>query len=291
MLIDVFTYSQATENALFSLDSLIEAARCARLDGIAVTDRAASRHARAYLEAARRDGFFVAIGLELQTASGRVVVYPACIDDEYVNEGWRSLGETPNLEDVMEYFHERGGIVVARDVYNRGEGMKDRIYSAKDSKGRGFDAVDTVAVYRRRIDNEMCIEAQQTLGVPAVAGSGVYDNLEDIGHCATMFACDIHDQASFVAAMRSPMHWACALRDLGDACPMGAPPRTDSHDDRHERRTSGRNDDRRERSDDRRGRNDDRRGRSNDRRGHSDDRRGRSNDRRGRGDDRRKGRR
>jgi hypothetical protein len=291
MLIDVFTYSQATENATFGLDVLIEAARNAHLDGIAVADRSASRHARAYLEAARREGFFVAIGLELQTNSGRVVVYPAQIDDEYVSEGWRSLGETPSIEEVMEYFHERGGIVVARDIYNRGEGMKDRVYSAKDSKGRGFDAIDTVSASRRRIDNEMSIEAQQTLGIPAVAGSGVYDNLSDIGHCVTMFAGDIHDQASFVAAMRSPMHWACALRDLGDACPMGAPPRADSNDDRHERRAGGR-DDRRGRSDDRRGRSDDRRGRSDDRRGRSDDRRGRGDDRRGRrNDDRRRGRR
>jgi hypothetical protein len=202
-----------------------------------------------------------------------------------------SIFQSPSIEEVMEYFHERGGIVVARDIYNRGEGMKDRVYSAKDSKGRGFDAIDTVSASRRRIDNEMSIEAQQTLGIPAVAGSGVYDNLSDIGHCVTMFAGDIHDQASFVAAMRSPMHWACALRDLGDACPMGAPPRADSNDDRHERRAGGR-DDRRGRSDDRRGRSDDRRGRSDDRRGRSDDRRGRGDDRRGRrNDDRRRGRR
>lgn len=295
MLIDVFTYSQATDCASFSLIELIKAARCARLDGIAVTDRAVTRHAREILNIAKQENFFVAVGLELQTNAGRVVVYPANIDDAFVNEDWKNLGETPNIEDVLDYFHERDGIVIARDVYHRGEGMKDRIYSAKDAKGRGFDAIDTLAAYRRRIDNEMSIEAQQTLGSPAIAGSGVFDDIQDIGCCATLFAGHIEDQASFVAAVRSPLHWACALRDLGDACPMGAPPRETHDDDRRERRSHHRDDHRQSRSDDRRShhRDDRRQSRSDDRRhGRHDDRRNHNNDDKPRrGGDRRRGRR
>ncbi len=248
MLIDVFTYTQASPNAPLDIESLIRAAKSARLDGIAVTDRNSSNRAREYSAIAGRENFFVAHGIELETSAGRVVAFPAQIDDEYVSESWRSLGDHPAIEDVLEFFHARGGIVVARDVFNRGEGLKDRVYSARDSKGRSFDAIDTISVYRRRIDNELSIEAQQVLGIPACAGSGVFDNPEDIGHCATLFAASIHDQASFVAAMRSPLHWACALRDLGPACPMGTPPRTEE-DDRHrddrrrgERRFDGRRD-------------------------------------------------
>ncbi|MBQ9394072.1 MAG: hypothetical protein IJU23_00940 [Proteobacteria bacterium] len=299
MIIDLFTYTNATSNAPFSLETLIEAARCARLDGIAVTDRASSSRAREYADIAAREQFFVAVGIELKTSAGIVAAYPANLDDEFVNEGWRSLGDMPEVEDVLEYFHERGGIVIARDVYNRGDGMKDRVYAARDSKGHGFDAIDTVAVYRRRIDNELSIEAQQVLGIAACAGSGVFSDLQDIGHCATLFAADIHDQASFVSALKSPLHWACALRDLGDACPMGSAPAVEDHERRYEdRRNSSdrrggdrRRDDRR--GDDRRGgdrRRDDRRGgerRCDDRR--RDDRRGgdrRRDDRRG-GDARR----
>lgn len=306
MIIDLFTYTNASANAPFSIDTLIEAAKCARLDGIAVTDRASSNHAREYAEAGVREDFFVAHGIELNTAGGKVVAFPATIDDEYLSEGWRCLGETPEIEDVLEYFHERGGVVIARDIFNRGEGLKDRVYSARDSHGHGFDAIDTVAVYRRRIDNELSIEAQQVLGIPACAGSGVFDDLEDIGHCATLFAAEIQDQASFVAALRSPLHWACALRELGAACPMGSAPAAEDDDRRRDdRRGDRRRDDRRgerrgerrdgeqrygrergERRDDRRGdrRRDERRDdhRDGERRRDGDRRRNSHNDNRGR---------
>ena len=271
MLIDVFVYSDATENAPFGIASLIEAGKCARLDGIVITDRASSRRARDYFEAGKNADFLVLHGVELNTTAGRVVAFPAALDDAYVAEDWRCLGECPEPEDVLDYFHERGGIVIAREVYNRGEGLKDRVYSIRDSNGQGFDGVDTIAVYRRRIDNELSIEAQQVLGVPACAGSGVFDLLEDMGHCATLFAQQIDDQASFVDAMRAPLHWACALRDLGDACPMGSAPRTDDSDD-------SRDGGRRYRDDRRGGRHDDRR----DARGRGDRRdRPRRNDDRG----------
>ncbi len=261
MIIDIFTYTQATPNAPFGIEALIEAAKCARLDGIAVTDRGSSCRAREYAAVAQRENFLVLHGVELETNGGRVVAFPAVIDDDYVSEDWRSLGENPEVEAVLEYFHERGGIVIARDIYNRGEGLKDRVYSAKDSNGRGFDGVDTVSVYRRRIDNELSIEAQQVLKVPACAGSGVFDEIQDIGHCATLFAQQIMDQKSFVAAMMGTAHWACALRDLGPACPMGSEPksednerRVDSRRPRHDRgdrregrgRDNGRRDGRRD---------------------------------------------
>ena len=167
------------------------------------------------------------------------------------------MNRFPTAESVLDYFHQRGGIVVARDVYNRDEGMKDRVYSAKDSRGRGFDCVDTLAVYRRRIDNELSIEAQKVMGVGGCAGSGVFDDLSDIGYCATLFADQVTDH-------------------LGQACPMGVPPRYDEAveersvrsdegsrrprrggDDRRDGRNRGRDDRRRDRrddgSDDRRG--------------------------------------
>ena len=297
MLIDVFTYTQASPNGPFTIHSLIEAAKCARLDGIAVTDRGSSHRIREYMDIAESEDFLVLYGLELETATGRVVAYPRVLDDAFLNEDWRCLGETPAIEDVLDYFHSKGGIVIARDVFNRGEGLRDSVYSARDSEGRGVDGIDTVAVYRRRIDNELSIEAQQVLGVPACAGSGVFDSLEDIGHCATLFANEIFDQASFVDAMKNPLHWACALRDLGASCPMGTPPRVDEPEhDRHGERRSPRGErssergerrsDRREASGDGRRRNDGRRSE-----GRGDGRRRSDGDdrRRGSGDDHRRG--
>ena len=272
MIVDIFTYTQASEGGAFHVDALIEAAKRGHLDGICVTDRAVSSHARALLEAGKRHGFFVGQGVELETSEGRVVAFPRNIDEEYCREGWRSLGDKPSSRDVLEYFHARGGIVVARDVYHQGAGFKDRIFGLTDSSHRGFDGVDTMAAYRRRIDNELSIEAQLVLKVPACAGSGVFDCIEDIGRCATLFTQKVMGQAAFVEAMRTMAHWACALRDLGEACPMGSPPKTDEDgegDGRDARRSGhGRN----ERSargsggGDRRG--DDRR--SGDRRGSSD---------------------
>lgn len=247
MIIDIFTYTHASPNGAFSLEALIDAAKAAHIDGIAVTDRASSNRAREYADIAARENFFVAIGVELETAAGRVTAFPATIDDEFTAENWRSLGEKPALEDVLDYFHDRGGIVVARDIYHKGEGLKDRVYSARDGKGHGFDDIDTLAAYRRRIDNELSIEAQQVTGLPACAGSGTLDEISHIGRCVTLFADKIDSQAAFIAAMKSPLHWSCALADLGSACPMGTPPKSDDDNDRrHDHRGDRRGDSRRE---------------------------------------------
>jgi len=236
MIVDIFTYTQASLGGAFHVDALIEAAKRAHLDGICVTDRAVSSHARALVEAGKRHGFFVGQGVELETVEGRVVAFPRNIDEEYCREGWRSLGDVPSSRDVLEYFHARGGIVVARDVYHQGAGLKDRLFGLTDSSHRGFDGVDTVAAYRRRIDNELSIEAQLVLKVPACAGSGVFDHIEDIGRCATIFTQKVIGQAAFVEAMRTMPHWACALRDLGEACPMGTPPNEDGESDSRDAR-------------------------------------------------------
>ncbi len=258
MLIDIFTYSAATPGGAFELGELIGAARAAHLDAIAVTDRAASAHARAYAETARRAGYPVFVGLEIETQIGRVTVYPAQIDDAFVSESWRELGECPSAEAVLDYFHARGAAVAARDAYNGDGGMKDRVYSVKDSRGRGFDCIDTLSADRRKIDNELCIEAQKVMGVGGCAGSGVLDDLSDIGSCATLFADAITDQASFVAALRGALHWAAALRDLGRACPMGVPPRYEEESERgggeRRRRDDGRRNDRPDRGERRGGR-------------------------------------
>lgn len=225
MIIDIFTHTRASAGGQFEIGALVEAARAAHLDGIAVTDRAFSGHALELARYGRECGFPIFVGVELATPCGSVVCFPSQVDGEFVGEGWRELGENPSLEDILSYFHSRNGIVVARDAYLNGRGLRDRVYSAKDLSGRGFDALDTVGAHRRRIDNELCIEAANVLGVAGCAGSGVLDCLSDIGSCATMFAVPVDDQASFVMALRGVMHWAVALRDLGDACPMGTAPR------------------------------------------------------------------
>lgn len=255
MLIDMFTYSHETDNCPTSLESLIEAAKNAHLDGICVTDRGRSAHAQEMLDIAKRAKFFVGVGLELDTKQGRVAVYPAKIDDAFINEDWLDLGDLPETSAVLDYFHARGDVVIARDVHDGEEGFKERVFSTKGQNGRGFDGIDTIAAYRRRSDNEKSIEAQQRLNLPACAGSSVFDKIDDIGHCATIFTQNISNQAELIDALKTSSHWACALRDLGDACPIGTPP---PEDDRNQRYSNNSGDRRSNRSNDRRGQRNDR---------------------------------
>ena len=246
MIIDVFTYSNASPDAAYTVEELIDAAKNAGLDGVCVTDRNISSHAKNLVAAGKNAGFFVGVGVELETTAGRVTAFPKTLDAELVAESWKNLGEKPDPESVLDFFHSRGGIVVARDVFCHGEGLKDRVHSVKDSHGKGFDVVDTIAHYRRRIDNELSIEAQNVLGVSACAGSGVFDDIQAMGSCATLFVKKIRSQADFVDAMKGDKHWACTLRELGDACPMGTPPRSEDEDRRDDRRRDDRRrDDRR----------------------------------------------
>ncbi|MFA5623685.1 MAG: hypothetical protein WC966_01325 [Bradymonadales bacterium] len=258
MLIDLFTYSKATRGGLFGIEALIEAARCAHLDAFCITDREQSAHAYDIQRIAEQFDYFVGIGLEIETSAGTLVIYPEKIDDDFVSEEWREyLGDYPDPQITIDYFKERGAAVVARNIYDQGKGFKDRIFSLN-----GIDAIDVVSATRRRIDNELALEAQQRLAKPGVGGSGVFDLLDEIGHVATLMRAPSYSQERLVASLCQDDLWPISLRPIGDACPLGAQrdarPMQGRERDyrgserrgrRDERRTDARKGDRRDRRD------------------------------------------
>lgn len=228
MLIDLFAYSKATQGAIFGIEALIEAARCAHLDAFCITDREVSSHAYEILRIAERFDFFVGIGLEIETSAGPLCVYPEHIDDEFVNESWRDyLGDYPDPQVTIDYFKERGAAIVARNIYVQGSGLKDRIFTLRD-----LDAIDVLSASRRRIDNELAIEAQQRIAKPGVGGSGVFDVLDEIGHVATLLRYDSYTQEQLVSSLCSKDLWAVSLRPIGEACPQGAQREESGHRER-----------------------------------------------------------
>ncbi len=222
MLVDFFTYTDATEGGVLSIDEILAAAKAQGLDGVCVVDREHSRHAQTLVEAGQAHGLFVAVGVEIATEDGLAVAFAPQIDQVLLHEEWRRLTTCgrPSLQEVVDYFVGLGGAVVAREVYSEVQpSLGDKVFMV-----RGLAGVDALSMRRRRIENELALEAVHALGVAGVAGSGAFRSVEGIGTVATVCGIGLSSQEDVVRALDGRELWPVALRPMGSALPLGSVP-------------------------------------------------------------------
>lgn len=240
MLLDFFCYTTATPSCTLDLSTLIEAARDNQLDGLCIIDQQHSRHAVQLGQMAKRAQFFVAVGVELPTTMGTLVAFAPSLE-EMATESWRRLYVmgTPTPEAVVAHFE--AGAVVARAPFSEGSrAVRDAIFGIK-----GLHGLDCLHPNRRRIDNELALEAATAMGISGLAGSAAMDSTELIGSVATAVGKAVHSQAELVECLRAHDAWPVALRPLGDAAPSEAepaprPPREEAAPSGSLRRSGGR---------------------------------------------------
>lgn len=212
MLIDLRTYTQHTPGGELDVETIIERARAAGLDGVCITDRGHSRHAARWVAAGDAADFFVGVGVEIETESGSLIVFPREVDAFLEDEVWRRLQVVakPLPGEVMELAASIGAAVVATGVYDSKQRnpMGDGIFRLE-----GLAAVDVLSPGRRTMENELTVETAQALRVPGVAGSGALTSPADIGKVATLFGDGVETQADLVELLEAGDAWAVRLRE------------------------------------------------------------------------------
>ncbi len=243
MLIDVFTYTHVTPGGELDINTLIEQAKEVGLDGICVTDREVSVHAQELVDAGAEADFFVGVGLEIAVENGVLVCFPPSIDEFLIHETWRQLTTfgSPTAAEVMDLMDGIGGAVIARSVYGpQGTGMRDSVFTLRSLAG-----IDALSPTRRRIDNELAMEAAIAMGVSAVAGSAAFTSPDEVGAVATLFGTPVTSQAELVAALQRHATWPVALSDLEGRAPTGGEARSRGQGERSDDRRGSRDDNRR----------------------------------------------
>lgn len=218
MLIDFFTYTNATDGGQLSADDLIERAVALGLDGLCVTDREYSLHAEEIVAAGERRDLFVGVGVELSTEEGRLVCLPPAIDDFLLAEEWRDLVAfgLPTAQEVIDHVNALGGVVIARSVYEKGNSVGDAIFRLD-----GLAAIDALSPRRERIFNELSLEAALALGVPGLAGSSARRSVQEMGSVATLMFNAVDSQAELVESLKSGDCWPVILGEPGPWAPTG----------------------------------------------------------------------
>lgn len=209
MLIDLHAKTHFSEDVTVTPRQLLQRARDAGLDGIAVCDTLSTARSRDILELAETDfeDLNVFVGVEIPTDRGVLVGFAPRIDEFYFNEewGWLAHRTTPAAEAVLELFDEVNGVTIAARPYDQDieHKMGDYIFQ--------LDRLGAVEVYSPRVgrtQNNFALEAAAFMEVGTTGGSDPHGDASSIGRYATFFEEDVPSQRLLVDALRESEYWA-----------------------------------------------------------------------------------
>ncbi len=213
MLVDVHAKTSLSEGVTLSVDQVIQSARAAGLDAIAICETRSTARAQEILDiAAKYDDIKVFIGIEIPTDRGILLGFTPEIGDFYLNEEWRILTDmtTPSPESVIEMFEKQNGVTIAARPYDLEIpfNMGDHIFALT-----GLKAVEVFNPRVGEIQNNFALEAATAMTLGTVGGSDPSNSTDTIGQFATFFKEDVTTQAEFVEALRTSEYWAVQIGD------------------------------------------------------------------------------
>jgi hypothetical protein len=211
VFVDFHLHSDHTDGVEVDLDAMLDRAAEAGLDGVCITDVAATRHAPELIRAGAAAGVEVFVGLELQTDHGALLGFAPAIDSFYLREEWRELTTvgTPRAARFVEIFEGIGGATIAAYPYDPKAtwATGDRIF-----KIQGLAGIEAWVPRVPTTRNALGVEAAAAMGIGVCGGTDFRGgDLSKIGEAATLLARPAHSQAEFVEIVRSGDFWAVSL--------------------------------------------------------------------------------
>lgn len=195
MWIDTHCHTKYSYDNWLEPLALIRRAKALGLGGIVVTEHYSYEASLPVEAVARDEEFLVLRGVEIATDRGHLLAYG--VEDD----SWNSWGRDHwlPLNEVMDRVRERGGICVPAHPYREvgvcclREGLLDL---------QGIAGVETHNGHNEDADNQLAIQAAQTMGLPSLGGSDCH-KVAAVGRCATEFLQPVTDMPSFLAAVRA----------------------------------------------------------------------------------------
>ena len=210
-LIDLHTHTRLlSHDSTLSADELVDAAKRAGLDGVCLTEHDFFWEREATADLARRHGFLVIPGIEVNTEFGHILVFGL----------ERFVFGMHRLADLVRLVGEAGGIMVAAHPYRRqlpfelreaGDWTSAVEQTVRNESYAHVSAIETYNGRGTKRQNEFALEVCQRLGLPGAAGSDSHE-LGDVGVCATEFDAPIADAGGLIAELRGGRFRPVVLR-------------------------------------------------------------------------------
>lgn len=201
-LIDLHTHTQPlSHDSAITPDELVDAAKHAGLDGVCLTEHDFFWEPDKAADLARRHGFLVIPGVEVNTEFGHILVFGL---DRFVFGMHR-------LHELSQLVRRAGGAMVFAHPYRRQlpfELKHEGDWSealARAMANQAHDHVDAIEVYNGRgtgRENDFSQEIRRSAALPATAGSDSHQ-LSDIGACATEFEREITGLPDLIAELKA----------------------------------------------------------------------------------------
>ena len=210
MLIDLHVHSAHTENVSFTLKELVEKAKQAGLDGLALTDV----HSVAGLGEARElsgpEGFLVLVGFEAHTTRGHYLVFvpePEKLPDIST---WLRFDEQGRCSytSLFEAVEQQDGILVAAHPFDRSvpESPGDSVVRLE-----GVSAIEVLNASKPTLVNELAEEVAAGAGLPGIGGSNAHDSLDKLGRYATLVRGPVTSEADLIDRIREFDVWPVSI--------------------------------------------------------------------------------
>ena len=200
-LIDLHTHTRPlSHDSALSPDDLIDEAKRAGLDGVCLTEHDFFWEQEATWDLARRHGFLVIPGIEVNTEFGHILVFGL---DRFVFGMHR-------LADLVRLVGEARGAMVAAHPYRRqlpfelreaGDWTMALEQTVRNESYTHVSAIETYNGRGTKRQNQFSLEVCRRLGLTGAAGSDSHE-LADVGVCATEFDASIADVAGLIAELR-----------------------------------------------------------------------------------------
>ena len=203
MLIDLHNHTYPkSDDSFLSADELVDAARCAGLDGICITehDDFWSAEDTAYLT--KRHGILVLPGAEINTDAGHVLVFGLHRYRFGMHKPSFLRAEADSLKAVLIAAHPYRRRYLedpASDPAVRSEMLERAI---ADPQLRLFDAIESFNGRGSTNQNRFVHDLNQTLGLPGVGGSDAH-RIHQVGTAATQFQRRITSLEDLIAEIRA----------------------------------------------------------------------------------------
>jgi hypothetical protein len=221
VLIDLHVHTDYSDGFDLPLSDVIRKASDRGLNAIVLTECDLVPDVKEVQEIAAEAGFPVFVGAEIEFDNGRAIGIPADpTDKRFADCGWTNDDGLPSLGQVIDFFKELNGVVLAVHPF-LDDGGPYLGHTVCDTTG--LVAIEVLCGVSNHMANDRALEAAASMGLPAIGGSDSGPRGERLGQFATVFSQPVSNQAELVEALKS-----------GDAWPveMMRPRRNDGRDGR-----------------------------------------------------------
>lgn len=164
---------------------LLSKASAVGLDGICVTDHNTFSGGREALKLQEAYDIKVFLGIEVDTREGQVLVFGVEED----------IPIYLPIFEILDFVHERGGVVVAAHPFRPLIGLGDLVYEVK------LDGIEVLNPKCTPDENFKAKTAAKILKIATTGGSDAHIK-ERIGTFATSFEKEIEDEEDLVSAIK-----------------------------------------------------------------------------------------